>query len=407
MKVVKTEVLIIGAGPAGAAAAGKLHLQGVSTVVLEKTVFPRFVIGESLLPRCMDNLEQCGLLEGLKAVGFQEKYGAKFIEGDKTCDFNFAEQFTKGYSYTWQMPRADFDSVLVNQLIEKGVQVNFSTEVKEVSFPDDGVEVVAFSEGEFIKYQGKFLIDASGYGRVLPRLLDLDKPTGLPPRSAMFAHFKDVKRPEDKDANRIIVLCISNDVWVWIIPFSNGVTSVGFVGNIESLLLEDDLGKSFNAAIVNHPFLEQRFSDAAFEKTPQKISAYSSSVKTMFGDKFVLVGNATEFLDPVFSSGVTLALESGNRAADLLAQQLKGKSVDWAVDYQAYMQKGVDVFSVYVKAWYDGTLQKIFFQENVEIEIKERICSVLAGYVWDTDNSFVRKPERALKSLVKVLAMYK
>ena len=123
MEIKTTDVLVIGAGPAGSIAAAKIHQAGIKVCVVEKEKFPRFVIGESLLPRCMEVLEDVGLLEAVKAKKFQEKFGAKFISGDDVLDFNFNEQFTDGWTWTWQVPRAEFDSTLIQTVIERGVTV--------------------------------------------------------------------------------------------------------------------------------------------------------------------------------------------------------------------------------------------------------------------------------------------
>src|SRR5690606_3720145 len=149
--------------------------------------------------------------------------------------------------------------------------------------------------------------------------------------------------------------------------------------------------------------LRDRFSvnDCLFDA--QKISGYSSSVKQLYGNGYVLTGNSTEFLDPVFSSGVTLATESGAKAAHLIIKELNGDAVDWEGEYSDYIKQGVDVFRTFVSTWYDGSLQKILFSQNSNPDIKRQICSVLAGYVWDQSNPFVRKHERAVKALATLI----
>ena len=151
--------------------------------------------------------------------------------------------------------------------------------------------------------------------------------------------------------------------------------------------------------------MSDRFKESEFLFAPKKILNYSISVEKMHGEGFVLCGNSTEFLDPIFSSGVTLAVASGYHAADLLCKQLKGAEVDWETDYVAFMEHGIDVFRSYVNAWYSGDLQTIFFVENGSDEFKRQICSVLAGYVWDTSNPFVKKHNSVLQTLAKVISI--
>ena len=136
---------------------------------------------------------------------------------------------------------------------------------------------------------------------------------------------------------------------------------------------------------------------------PRRISGYACSVKQLFGERYALVGNATEFLDPIFSSGVTLALASANRAAKVLTRHLRGEAANWQTDYADHVMQGINVFRAYVLAWYDGTLHQIFFAAGANPDIMRQICSVLAGYVWDQTNPYVAQPERALPLLTRII----
>jgi flavin-dependent dehydrogenase len=139
-----------------------------------------------------------------------------------------------------------------------------------------------------------------------------------------------------------------------------------------------------------------------FAFPPQRISGYACAVKKLCGPQFALVGNATEFLDPVFSSGVTLALASANRAAQVLARHLRGQPVDWQSEYADHVMQGINTFRAYVTAWYDNKLPQIFFAANRSPVIMRQICSVMAGYVWDESNPYVAQAERALPLLAKI-----
>ena len=400
------DVLVIGAGPAGTIAASILKKEGFNIQMVEKQQFPRFVIGESLLPRCMDHLEAAGLLDAVKAQGFQEKIGAKFVRGDEICDFNFANQFTKEWSWTWQVPRAQFDKTLADAIEQKGVPINYKTGVTDIKFfSDHSITTVEHADGSKKEIEAKFIVDASGYGRVIPRMFNLDEPSNLPARKAFFAHIKDAKRADGIDGNRITIVVHRQDVWIWIIPFSNGVTSIGFVGTPEFFNQFNGVDeKSFRAMIASDPNTADRFHQAELVMQPTTIVGYSITTKKLFGDGFVLTGNATEFLDPVFSSGVTLAMESGHTAAKLVARHLRNdSSIDWHKDYKEHMMQGINTFRSYVSGWYDGTLHDIFFARDIKESFKNQICSVLAGYVWDLDNPFVKKHNTALKALAKVI----
>lgn len=402
-----TDVLVIGAGPAGCIAASLLNKQGFKTRIVEKEKFPRFVIDESLLPRVMDHLEEAGLLEAVKAAGFQEKFGAKFIPGNEICDFNFSDQFSEGWKWTWQVPRGQFDQILADTVQSMGVQVDYDTRVSDIKFDGtDSVTTVVDKEGKETQIAARFIVDASGYGRVIPRMFNLDEPSSLGKRKTHFTHFHDLKRPEGIDGNRITIVVHQQTVWIWIIPFSNGITSVGFVGDPSFFEnLPADATEAMLNLIMSDPNTKDRFGDAEMVFEPRTIEGYSISTKQLYGDGYVLVGNATEFLDPVFSSGVTFAMESGNKAGHLVGKFLRNENIDWQNEYTDYMMQGINTFRTYVSTWYSGELHEIFFAENQDAEIKKQICSVLAGYVWDLNNPFVKKHEQAVKSLYNVIKM--
>lgn len=401
------DVVVIGAGPAGSVAAAYLNKMNDKVLVLEKETFPRFVIGESLLPNCMNHLEETDLLDAIKEVGFQKKTGASFYQGDDRCDFSFSEQHTKGWEWTWQVKRAQFDQTLVNEIQKKGVEVQFNATVKNVTFNPD-FQWVEYENitGEIIKVKAKFIIDASGYGRILPKLLNLNEPSDLIPRGAIFTHLVDKSRTEKAGNNIFIHAFNNNEAWLWAIPFSDGQTSVGIVGKEELInQFSKNNGEKFKSFIENFEDLNGRFKGVELLFEPRTILGYSIGVKQMFGDGYVLCGNSTEFLDPVFSSGVTLATASGLLAAKLTHQKIAGNQVDWQKDYEEVIKKGVNVFRSYVKGWYSGDLQTIFFAKEIQPQIKEQICSVLAGYVWDETNPFIKKHKTIISTLAKVVKM--
>lgn len=403
----KIDVLVIGGGPAGSISAAVLHKNGLNVRVVEREKFPRFVIGESLLPHCMDVLEDTDLIEPVRQRGFQEKYGAKFMKGDTVADFVFADQFSKGWSWTWQVQRADFDHTLITAVAGRGVRVDFETTVTAIEFlPDESsITTIQRNDGSTETIAARFIVDASGYGRVIPRLFNLDRPSSLDPRKAIFAHVTDVRRNNYDEPNRIIAVMYAPGVWTWIIPFSNGVTSLGFVGSFEFFdNLPGDQAEKYRACINGNAYLRKRFGDASWVFEPRKLEAWSAATDKFSGKGFVLTGNVTEFLDPIFSSGVMFATVSSHKAANLVVRKLKGEDVDWNNDYAEFIRQGVETFRTFVMAWYDGTLERIFFSKNPDPVVKAQICSVLAGYVWDQQNPFVRNHEKALRGLARLIA---
>ena len=215
---------------------------------------------------------------------------------------------------------------------------------------------------------------------------------------------EDTRRSMAHEPNRITIVVHKPAIWIWVIPFSNGVTSVGFVGEPEFFdSVSGTPEEMLRALIASEPEIAERFADSKMMFPPMTLQSWSKTTDKFYGDGFVLTGNVTEFLDPVFSSGVTLASVSSQLAAHMVIRTLNGEKVDWQKEYQEKMQQGVDTFRTYVNGWYDGTLHKVFFAEQKEEQFMNQICSVLAGYVWDESNPFVRQHEKMLKTLVKVI----
>ena len=399
------DVVIIGAGPAGSSAAALLHKEGFRLLVVEKERFPRFVIGESLLPHCMDLLKDADLLESVAEQGFMQKNGAVFFRNRQTCNFDFSAQFTAGWKYTYQVPRADFDKTLADTVAARGVEFLYGHGVTAVTFePSHATVTLAQPDGNTRIVTARFVLDCSGYGRVLPRLLNLELPSNFPPREALLAHVTGDLRPEGREEGKIWACVHPEGAWIWIIPFSNGRSSVGVVSEPGFFAnYPADPEERLRAILASDPSAGPRLKDMKIVFGPQRISGYACAVKQLFGERYALVGNATEFLDPIFSSGVTLALASANRAAKVLTRHLRGESVNWQSDYADHVMQGINTFRAYVSAWYDGTLHQIFFAAGANPDIMRQICSVLAGYVWDKSNPYVAQPERALPLLTQII----
>ncbi|MDQ0783528.1 NAD(P)/FAD-dependent oxidoreductase [Chryseobacterium sp. W4I1] len=401
------DVLVIGAGPSGCVSSSYLKKNDINVKVVEKTNFPRLVVGESLIPRVMDHFDEAGLFPALDKMGFEKKLGARFLRGNEVCIFDFSDKFGEGWDWTWQVPRADFDNTLAQEVIKKGIDLEFETEVIDIRFDGtDSITTVKTKDGETKEIHAKFVIDSSGYGRVLPRLFDLEKPSKLSPHSAIFAHVEDINREEGEEGTLISFDIIETEVWLWVIPFSNGNTSVGIVGPTEYIEKLSETGNATEAlrkAISLSDYYVKRFGNVDFLFEPRHLKDYSCSVKQLFGDGYALTGNASEFLDPVFSSGMAFATESGMLAAKLALRQLNGEKIDWQKDYTDYILYGVDVFTTYVKEWYTGNLQELFFHRPENEDVKRKICAVLAGYVWNKDNPFVKKHDTVVKNLANLI----
>ena len=401
------DVAIIGAGPSGSIAAALLNKKGFKVCVLEKQHFPRFVIGESLLPHCMEMIAEAGFLAAVEAEpSFQFKNGAAFTWGNRYTYFDFTDKFSEGPGTTFQVRRAVFDKILIDEAAKQGVEVRFGHGV--TAFDDSSEQAclqVVSDEGDTYSLQAKFVLDASGYGRVLPRLLDLETPSDLPPRIAHFTHIQDNITSPKFDRNKILITTHPEhrDVWLWTIPFGDNHCSIGVVGTPDKLA--GDSKTVLKQFALECPMLAEILQDAVWENEfPfRHIQGYSANVKALYGKHFALLGNASEFLDPVFSSGVTIAMHSAKLAADLLAKQLTGGEADWQTEFAEPLMQGVNTFRTYVTGWYDHRFQNAIYAPNRSAEISRIISSILAGYAWDTHNPFVEKHAQRLDALATMV----
>jgi flavin-dependent dehydrogenase len=409
LEVEKRQVVVIGAGPSGAIASALLKRNGHDVLVLERQRFPRFSIGESLLSHCLDFVEEAGMLEAVQAAGFQAKHGAAFAWGERYNEFDFRDGFTQGMGSTYQVLRADFDQLLADQAELQGVEIRYEEEIVAVDFSGTcpRLAVRRLADGHEYQVECAFVLDGSGYGRVLPRLLDLDTPSSFPVRQAVFTHVEDRSAGSGFDREKILITThpTMQDVWFWTIPFSNGRCSVGVVAAATRYEgRPQDLDACLKQFVEETPSLQRVLANAVWDTPARALGGYSANVKCLHGPGFALLGNAAEFLDPVFSSGVTIAMRSASMAAGVLHRQLCGEAVDWENDFAIPLKRGVDTFRVYVEGWYDGSFQEVIYFDKAQPEIRRMISSILAGYAWDQNNPYVADPKRRLRVLAKLCA---
>lgn len=391
----RVDVLIIGAGPAGSVAASLLARAGRRVLVVERSSFPRHVIGESLLPRCLDLLDAAGLLERVVARGYETKHGATFFREGKLQRFAFRDNLPGDFPYAYQVPRDDFDQTLATGAHAQGADVRFGVTVKSVTMGDDAEPLsTVVLHDEFFQRESivraRFILDASGPARVLARAFDLEEPADILARTARYTHVVGDVRPEGDSAGDIFVTLHTNGAWLWVIPFSNGRTSVGVVAK-ESVF--DEMGgtesEKFWSIVRGEPAAAARLREARQAMPTQVLRGWSTRTKRLSGKGFAIAGNAGDFLDPVFSSGVMFALESGSLAANLALRELAGESVDWSTDYEGVLKQAVDVFRTFVNAWYTGELPELFFFDKKPMSAIRHITSILGGNVRNTLNPFV------------------
>jgi flavin-dependent dehydrogenase len=404
----RCEILIIGAGPAGSVAAGMLRRQGRQVLMLERETFPRFSIGESLLPQSMAYLEEAGMLRAVVEAGFQHKNGAVFERAGRLTAFDFREKHSAGWGTTYQVQRAHFDHLLAQEAERMGAEVRFRHEVVAADVAGERpIAHVRGPGGERYAVEATVMLDASGFGRILPKLLQLEQPSQFPVRGAIFTHIQD-RIPTgafDRDKIRIIIHPEHVDVWYWLIPFSNGRSSLGVVATRDFLAryVGDDTTR-LRTLVFEDPASRDLLQHATWDTPARQIVGYASNVTSLCGRGYALLGNAGEFLDPVFSSGITIAFKSASLAAACIAREFAGERVNWEQDYGRALKNGVDTFRAFVDSWYAGGFQRIIFHEQAQPEIRRKICAILAGYAWDETNGYVRETKRRLAALEVICA---
>lgn len=411
-----TDVVIIGAGPSGSSAAALLRQKGYAVTVIEKQYFPRFSIGESLLPQCMVFLEEAGLLDTVRAHvaehAFQFKNGAAFLCGEKRSYYDFTEKFSEGPGTTWQVRRADFDHLLAQQAQQYGADIRFGHEVIAVDVEAEHPVLTVKDEAQQLyQIQARFLLDASGFGRILPKFLELESPSNFPVRRALFTHIEDgIGERADFDREKILITVHEKDrrAWYWLIPFADGRASFGVVAEQDFFdrYHGDDATQNEPEALLKRiladdPALSAVLQQAKFDTPVRSLVGYSANVKHLAGRNYALLGNAGEFLDPVFSSGVTIALKSSSLAIPLLDRMLQGEAFDWMQEYEMPLRKGIQVFRAYVESWYEGEFQDVVFATQQNEGIRRMIASLLAGYAWDDHNPIHKNAKRRLSTLAE------
>jgi len=383
------DAAIIGGGPAGSTVATALARAGRSVVVFEKEKFPRFHVGESLLPFSLPIFEKLGVAEKIRAAGFQEKYGAFFWNETTggTRPVRFADGWDKGHPMAYQVKRADFDELLLRHSEASGADVREETAIREVLFEGGrAVGVVARGRGGADEqFRAGVVVDASGQTAVLSGKLATRRFDKKLKRAAVFAHYDGVKRQPGKQAGDIL-LPTEQGVWYWIIPFSDGTSSVGAV--FDPVATRGPEGETlegrFERLIAASRRMPGLLEGGRRTSKVYGISDYSAASARLAGDGYVLVGDAAAFLDPVFSTGVFLAMATGVRAAAAIDRALARHGRVDARDLRAYEKEANRLFARFrrfVYNFYDPVFFEAFCAENPLEVMRSAVVTVLAGGV--------------------------
>ena len=381
------DAIVIGGGPGGSTVATVLARAGRKVLLLEKEKFPRFHVGESLLPFSLPIFERLGVAEQVRQAGFQVKHGAFFWNeatgGIRPVDF--ATGLDDRHPSAYQVKRAEFDQLLLRHAAECGAEVREETPVERVLFEGDRAVGVVARGGPAgsEEIRARVVVDASGQTSLLSRQLGTRKVDPKLKRAGLFAHYEGIRWPEGQRHGDIL-LPISRGVWFWIIPFSDGTCSVGEVFEPSLAAGGGTLEEKWEMLLARSPRMMEFLAGARRTSRVFGISDYSTSSAKAAGDGWALVGDAATFLDPVFSTGVFLAMAMGERAAKRIDAALRDRGSVCAADLAPYAKEAnrlVGRFRRFVYAFYDPVFFEAFCSKEPFDRMRAAITTVLSGGV--------------------------
>lgn len=411
----ETDVLVIGGGPAGSSTANVLAERGHRVVVLEKARHPRFHIGESLLPANLPLFERLGVAEAVRAIGMQ-KWGAEFISpwhDGRSETFDFAEGWNKALPFAYQVRRSEFDQILIRRAAELGARIEEGCRVREVEFlpagRPDGMQARVTAEhedGRTAHWLARYVVDASGRDSFLGSRLAAKHRNPKHNSAALYAHFKGAQRhPEAKRAGNISIYWFEHG-WVWFIPLADGATSIGAVVWPSYLKSRSvPVREFFLATIALCPQLAARLEGAELISEVEATGNYSYSCERTHGPGFLLVGDAYTFIDPMFSSGVLMAMVNGVAAAEALdtCLRLPRRSAAALRRFDRVLRHAPKEYSWFIYRITNPTMRDMFMAPRNLLRMKEAMIGLLAGDLYS--DTPIWQSLRAFKATYYLLSL--
>jgi len=400
------DVIVMGGGPAGAAAATLIAQAGHRTVVLERSPEPSFKVGESLMPATYWTLDRLGVLDRMRQSSNPVKGSVQFFSGDgrATTPFYFEDHDPHESSWTWQVLRSDFDGMLLERAAETGAEIRHGVTVREILFEGDravGVRVGG-KQGSDREIKARVIVDATGQRAILARQLGILEAEPCLQHASFFSHFAGAELDSGRDAGATLIYHTESErSWFWFIPLPEERVSVGVVGSVDYLIRQrhGDPQEVFEAELRRCPALAPRLADARQLRPMQAIKDYSYKVDRMTGDGWVTVGDAAGFIDPIYSTGVFLALKSGEMAADAICAGLAEDDVsaDKLGAFTPELRMGMHAMSQLVFAFYSPNFSFGKFL-HAHPDCRGELVDLLMG------NVFRRPVDRLLAALAAAMA---
>jgi FADH2-dependent halogenase len=380
------DVAIIGGGPAGSTAATLLARHGRKVIVLEREKFPRFHIGESLLPYSMNAFERLGVQEKLKGI-CMEKIGGEVASacGTRKVRFYFRTGFKLEQTKSYQVKRADFDKLLLDHAAEAGAEVREETPVEKVDFGEDSVTLTLKGAGT-ATVTARYVIDCSGRNSVVGNHFNLRKPFESLQKFSVFAHFEDVPLRDREELN-LTRLIRGGDFWFWMIAVSETRVSVGVVTDTAKFRrLKKSPEEALEHFIEASPEMRERMEGARRVSQVYSISDYSYKNSRFTGDRWMLAGDAAGFIDPIFSTGVFLAILSGEQCADAIHEILNdpGRKKALYRGYEKHLNQVMNKYLRFVEAWYRPEFIEVFTNPVERLNLVGAVNAALAGNMSDS-----------------------
>lgn len=379
----------MGGGPAGATAATLVAQQGFRVALLEREPHPPFKVGESLVPWTYETFARLGLIGRLKRSHFQRKHSVQFFNasGRGSAPFYFSETDPHERSTTWQVRRSELEELLLENAVKHGVELRQGTQVQDVLFAGERAAGVRARgpDGTTADLSARVVVDATGRNALLARKLRLRVAEPHLRKVSIFSHFRGAKRDAGLAEGATLILHTRNrDSWFWYIPLAGDVVSVGVVGDLDHLRpRRGDAQARFEEEIRNCPALEERVAGAEQTMPVRVVQDFSYCAERVAGDGWVLVGDAFAFLDPIYSTGVLLALRSGEWAADAICSGLKRNDVSAAAlgAFAGEFVAGMRAFRKVVYAFYDREFNFADFL-RAHPECRQGVIDILSGNVF-------------------------